>query len=98
MKRRLVFMMVVFSLVLFLAGSGWASSTVSQEEIQITGTVLKGGRLVDDQGQEYQMAKDEGALELEGQVGQKIEVKGTVLEDSAGKKVIRINDYKVIKE
>ena len=80
--------------------AGWASSMAAStsEEVQITGTVLKGGRLVDDQGQEYKMAKDEGALELEGQIGQKIEVKGTVLESSDGQKVIKINDYKVVKE
>jgi hypothetical protein len=44
------------------------------------------------------MTKDEGALELEGQVGQKVEVKGTVMENSEGQKVIKIDDYKVIKE
>ena len=98
MKRSVMLMVVGLTLAVLLAGTGWASSTAATDEIQLTGTVLKGGRLVDDQGQEYQMAKDEGALELEAQVGQKIEVKGTVLEDSDGKKVIKINDYKVIKE
>ena len=96
MKQRLVLMMVGLMLVFLFAG--WASSMAATEEVQITGTVLKGGRLVDDQGQEYQMAKDEGALELEGQIGQKIEIKGTVLENSEGQKVIKINDYKVVKE
>ena len=98
MKRSVMFMIVGLTLAVLLAGTGWASSTAATEEIQVTGTVLKDGRLVDDQGHEYQMAKDEGDLELEGQVGQKIEVKGTVLENSDGQKVIKINDYKVIKE
>jgi hypothetical protein len=98
MKRNVMVLIVGLTLAVLLAGTGWASSSAATEEIQVTGTVLKGGRLVDDQGQEYQMAKDEGALEMEGQVGQKIEVKGTVLENSDGQKVIKINDYKVIKE
>ena len=98
MKRNVMLLIVGLTLAVLLAGTGWASSTAATEEIQVTGTVLKDGRLVDDQGHEYQMAKDEGDLELEGQVGQKIEVKGTVMENSDGQKVIKINDYKVIKE
>lgn len=98
MKRSAMFMVIGLMLTFFLAGTGWASSTATLEEVQIKGTVMNGGRLVDDQGQEYQMAKEDQALELEDQVGQKIEVKGTVMENSAGQKVIQINDYKVINE
>lgn len=97
MKRNVMLVIVGLLLAVLLAGTGWASSTTPAEEIQVTGTVLKGGRLVDDQGHEYQMAKDEGGLQLESQVGQKIEVKGTVLEND-GQKIIKINDYKVVKE
>jgi RNase P/RNase MRP subunit p29 len=89
-------MVIGLVLTYFMAGTGWASSTALQEEVQITGTVLKGGRLVDDLGQEYQMAKEDEVLEMEGQVGQKIEVKGTLMETGAGQKVINIDDYKVI--
>jgi len=98
MKRSVILMIVGLTLAVLLAGTGWASGTAATEDIEVTGIVLKGGRLVDDQGHEYQMAKDEGGLQLEGQVGQKIEVKGTVLENDDGQKVIKINDYKVIKE
>ena len=98
MKRSVILMIVGLTLAVLLAGTGWASGTAATEDIEVTGIVLKGGRLVDHQGHEYQMAKDEGGLQLEGQVGQKIEVKGTVLENDDGQKVIKINDYKVIKE
>ena len=98
MKRTAMVMAIGLALAFLFIGVGWASSAAAGDEIQITGTVLKGGRLMDDQGQEYLMTKDEGALELEGQVGQKVEVKGTVMENSEGQKVIKINDYKVIKE
>jgi len=98
MKRSVMLMVVGLTLAVLLAGTGWAASAASPEEVQLTGTILQGGLLVDDQGQEYQMAKDGGSMELEAQVGQKIEVKGTVMENSDGKKVININDYKVIKE
>ena len=98
MKRSVFFLVMGLTLALLFAGTGWASDTSTAEEIELTGTVLKGGRLVDEQGQEYKMAKDEGALQLEAQVGQKIEVKGTVMENSEGQKVIKINDYKVVKE
>ena len=98
MKRNALYMVIGLTLTLLLAGTGWAASAATSEEVQLTGTILQGGLLVDDQGQEYQMAKDGASLELEGQVGQKIEVKGTVMEDADGKKVIKINDYKVVKE
>jgi hypothetical protein len=98
MKRTAMVMAIGLALAFLFIGTGWASSAAAGDEIQITGTVLKGGRLMDDQGQEYQMTKDESALQLEGQVGQKVEVKGTVMENSEGQKVIKINDFKVIKE
>ena len=98
MKRTAMVMAIGLALAFFFIGSSWAASSATGDEIQITGTVLKGGRLMDDQGQEYLMTKDEGALELEGQIGQKVEVKGTVMENSDGQKVIKINDYKVVKE
>lgn len=98
MKRTVTVMAIGLALAFLFIGTGWASSAAAGDEIQLTGTVLKGGRLMDDQGQEYLMTKDEGALELEGQVGQKVEVKGTVMENSDGQKVIKINDYKVVNE
>jgi hypothetical protein len=98
MKRTVTVMAIGLALAFLFIGTGWASSAAAGDEIQVTGTVLKGGRLMDDQGQEYLMTKDEGALELEGQVGQKVEVKGTVMENSDGQKVIKINDYKVVNE
>jgi hypothetical protein len=91
-------MMIGLALVFCLAASGWASSASEMENVQITGTVMQGGLLVDDQGQEYQMTKADGVLDLEGHVGQKIEVKGTLMENTEGQKVITIEDYKVINE
>ena len=98
MKRMAMAMAIGLALAFLFIGTGWASSAAAEDEIQITGTVLKGGRLMDDQGQEYLMAKDESALQLEDQVGQKIEVKGTVTENSDGQKVITIMDFKVVNE
>ena len=96
MKRTAMVMAIGLALAFLFIGTGWASTAAAGEEIQITGTVLKGGRLMDDQGQEYLMAKDAGAPDLESEVGQKIEVKGTVMENSDGQKVIKINDYKIV--
>jgi len=98
MKRNAVTMVIGLTLILCLAGFGWAASTAEPEEIQITGTVVQGGLLVDDQGQEYQMTKADGVMDLEGHVGQKIEVKGTLMENSEGQKVPTIDDYKVVNE
>lgn len=98
MKRKAMTMMIGLALVLCLAGLGWASSTPAPEEVQVTGTVMQGGLLVDDQGQEYRMSKADGVMDLEGHVGQKIEVKGTLMENSDGHKILTIDDYKVVSE
>ena len=96
--KRSATMMIALALVCCLAVPGWASSAPEQEDVQITGTLMQGGLLIDDQGQEYQMTKADGVLDLEGHVGQKIEVKGTLMENSEGQKVITIEDYKVVNE
>jgi len=93
MKRGVTLLVIGMFLAFVLIGTAWAAG---EEEVQITGTVMQGGLLVDDQGEQYLMAKDAGAPDLEGEVGQKIEVKGTVMENSDGQKVIKINDYKVV--
>ena len=92
MKRSVTVLAIVMVLAFVFIGTAWAA----EEEVQLTGTIMQGGLLVDDQGQEYVVAKEEGAPDLESQVGQKIEVKGTVMENSDGQKVIKINDYKVV--
>lgn len=93
MKRGVTLLAIGMFLAFVLIGTAWAAA---EEEVQITGTVMQGGLLVDDQGEQYLMAKDADAPDLEGEVGQKIEVKGTVMENSDGQKVIKINDYKVV--
>jgi hypothetical protein len=52
---------------------------------------------VDKDGQAFSIADNEQGNELLTHVGEKVEVKGTVME-SEGKKLIDVSSYKVIKE
>jgi hypothetical protein len=68
-----------------------------EQGTMITGTINDTNQLVDKDGQAFGVADNEQGNELLTHVGEKVEVKGTVME-SEGKKLIDVSSYKVIKE
>lgn len=88
---------IVLALAMVAAWSVWASDQVNQgESVAITGTVLKGGQLKDDQGQKYMLVQDEEALQLMSHVGAKVEIKGTLIDRPEGDRTIKIESYQVV--
>ncbi len=71
-------------LTAFLSGAVMAGS-----EINITGTVNEDGQLVDDRGMAYDIAENDEGNEIMEMVGQKVTVKGTVME-AEGTKIITV--------
>jgi len=63
----------------------------------ITGTINDNQQLVDKDGQAFSISDNEQGKELLTHAGEKVEVKGTVME-SEGTKKIDVSSYKVIKE
>jgi hypothetical protein len=87
-------------MVVMMSGVALAAEKKAAEqakEIMITGTINDANQLVDKDGQVFSIAVTKEGQELVTNIGQKVQVKGTVLE-SEGQKQISVSAYKVIKE
>ena len=88
---------IILALAMVAAWTVWASEQIDQgEAIKITGTVLEGGHLQDDQGQKYTLVQDAETLQLMSHVGAKVEIKGTLIERQEGDRSIKIESYEVV--
>ena len=66
-------------------------------EVNVSGVINEDGQLVDNDGMTYDIADNEEGEEVMEMVGQKIAVKGSVME-SEGTKIITITEFKVLEE
>ena len=83
---------LIVGLTVFLSGIA-----VAESEVSISGVVNEDGQLVDDGGMFYDIAENDEGNEVMEMVGQKVSVKGTVVE-AEGTKIITISSFKVIEE
>ena len=100
MKRTICLVVCALFMVVMMSGVALAAEKKAAEqakEIMITGTINDANQLVDKDGQVFSIAVTKEGQELVTNVGQTVEVKGTVLE-SEGQKQISVSAYKVIKE
>lgn len=88
-----LFVVVMMSGVVFSAEKGAA---MQEKEMMITGTINNANQLVDNDGQIFDVADTKAGLELVTHVGQKVQVKGTVMEKE-GMKQISVSTYEIIK-
>ncbi len=93
---------VVCTLFMVVMMSGVALSAEKQaaapgQEIMISGTINYSKQLVDNEGQIFSIAGTQKGNNLAAHAGEKVEVKGTVLE-SEGEKLIEVSSYEIIKE
>jgi hypothetical protein len=91
MKKILVGILIM-GLTVFLAGIAVAGS-----EVSISGVINEDGQLVDNSGMAYDIADSEEGSELMELTGQKVTVKGTVME-AEGAKIITVSSFTVIEE
>lgn len=68
-----------------------------EQTVMITGTINDANQLVDNTGQIFEIADTEAGNELLTHIGQKVQIKGTVMEDES-KKELSISSYEIIKE
>ncbi len=91
-------LVVFLTLATVAAWSVWAGDQVTQgEAVEVTGTLLENGQLQDDQGDTHMLAKDKETMELMSHVGAKVQIKGTLIEQAQGERVIKIKSYQVVK-
>ena len=98
MKRTILLVVCALFMVVMMSGVALsAEKKAAEQEIMITGTINDTNQLVDKDGQAFGVADNEQGNELLTHVGEKVEVKGTVME-SEGQKQIDVSTYKVIKK
>ena len=109
MKKYIVSSLSVVFLVLMMAAisSVYAADTQAVEKaapamaqadagITVSGTINDANQLIDDKGQAFELSENtEKGLEVKALVGQKVELKGTVM-DEAGQSVLEVKEYKII--
>jgi hypothetical protein len=91
MKKIFVGILII-GLTVFVSGIAVAGSPVS-----ISGVINEDGQLVDDGGMAYDIAENEEGDELMEMIGQKVAVKGTVME-AEGTKIITVTEFKLLEE
>ena len=98
MKRTICLVVCALFMVVMMSGVALsAEKKAAEQEIMITGTINDANQLVDKDGQAFGVADNEQGKELLTNVGEVVEVKGTVME-SEGQKQIDVSAYKIIKE
>lgn len=101
----LVFVMAAFSTVYALeTQADKKAEAVEQVQsmqpasagITVSGTINDSNQLIDDQGKAFELSEntDEG-LEVKALVGQKVELKGTVMEEE-GQNIMEVQEYRII--
>ena len=83
---------LIMSLTVFISGIAVAGS-----EVSISGVINDDGQLVDNSGMAYDIADSEEGSELMELTGQKVTVKGTVME-AEGTKIITVSSFTVVEE
>lgn len=88
-KAALISLMTAIVLVLAV-GVG-----IAAEPVTIQGQVNEDSQLVDDQGNIYEIADTEEGMQVMEMVGEKVEVRGTVMDDE-GSKEITVESFSVV--
>jgi hypothetical protein len=90
--KKIIIGILIIGLAVFVSGIATAGSPVS-----ISGVINEDGQLVDDGGMAYDIAENEEGDELMEMIGQKVAVKGTVME-AEGTKIITVTEFKLLEE
>ncbi len=88
---------VIGAMVLSMLFCGFAVSEEMQTEKQITisGTVNASNQLIDENGQAFNLADTEEGMKVKAMIGQRVQIKGTLLEEK-GSSLVRISEYTIL--
>jgi Icc-related predicted phosphoesterase len=90
MKKSVIIILLSMVLVVFAMSAGMAA-----EMVVIQGQVTEDSQIQDQEGNVFDIADTEKGSELVENVGQKVEIEGTVLEDG-GTKIITVETFRII--
>ncbi len=83
---------LIIGLTVFFSGIA-----IADAEVSISGVISEDGQLVDNDGMTYDIADNDEGNEVMEMTGQKVAVRGTVME-TEGTKIITISSFKIIEE
>ena len=83
---------LIIGMSVFISGIAVAGSQIS-----ISGVINEDGQLVDNNGMTYDIADNDEGNEVMEMVGQKVAVKGTVME-TEGTKIITVTEFNLLEE
>ena len=85
-------LMVVLAMVLVFLTIGFGAAA---EMVVVQGQVTEDSQIMDDAGNVFDIADTDKGNELVENIGQKVEIQGTVMEDG-GVKVITVESFRII--
>ena len=109
MKKYVIFAMTVFLASMFslvvaseqvqpakeLVVASADQATPAGEELILSGTIDEKSQLVNDQGETFVLVNNDKGMEVMSMSGQKVEIRGTVMEQE-GQKSVEVIEYKII--
>ena len=101
MKRTIWLVVCTLFMVVMMSGVALSAEEKAAEPgqgIMISGTINYSKQLVDNEGQIFGIADTKEGDDLASHAGEKVLVKGTVLESEGEAKLIEVLSYEVIKE
>jgi uncharacterized membrane-anchored protein len=110
MKKYVIFAMTVFLASMFslvvaseqvqpakeLVVAAADQATPAGEELILSGTIDEKSQLVNDQGETFILVNNDKGMEVMSMSGQKVEIRGTVMEKE-GQKTVEVIEYNIIK-
>jgi hypothetical protein len=77
------------------SGAATEQAIPAGEQLILSGTIDANSRFVDDRGEVFALADNEKSMEVKSLQGQKVEIKGTVME-KAGQKTVEVIEYNIL--
>lgn len=100
MKKTISMVCCALFMVVLMTGLVYSAemekAAAQEQTVTITGTINDANQLVDNTGQTFEIADTDEGNELLTHVGEKVQIKGTVMEDES-KKELSISSYEIIK-
>jgi hypothetical protein len=77
--------------------SSFGDTMSSGGQVTLSGTVNPNSQFIDNRGRSLNLTNTDEGLEIQSLVGQRVEIKGTVM-DEGGQKTVDVREYKIINE
>ncbi len=77
------------------SGAATEQAMPAGEQLSMSGTIDANSRFVGDNGEVFTLADNEKSMEVKALQGQKLEIKGTVMEEG-GQKTVKVTDYNIV--